>query len=74
MIIEAKKIRAVELRTLNYGEVFEWQDCIFMFIPAIIDNEEDHFNAIDLSSGYLEDIPLTDKVIPYPKAKLIIED
>ena len=74
MIIETKKVKEVELRMLNYGEVFEWQECIFMFMPPITDDEEDHYTAIDLSSGYLEDVPLNAKVIPYPKAKLIIED
>lgn len=74
MIIETKKTKEVELRFLDYGEVFEWQECIFMIMPPITDNEEGHYTAIDLSSGYLEDVPLTAKVIPYPKARLIIED
>jgi hypothetical protein len=74
MIIETKKTKEVELRTLDYGEVFEWQDCIFMFMPTITDHGEDQFNAIDLSCGYAEFVSLTAKVIPHPKAKLIIED
>jgi hypothetical protein len=74
MIIETKKTKEVELRMLEYGEVFEWQDCIFMFMPTITDHEEDQFNAIDLSCGYVEDVPLNAKVIPHPKAKLIIEE
>lgn len=74
MIIETKKTKAIELRTLDYGEVFEWQDCIFMHIPTIADHEGDQYNAVDLSSGYLEFVSLTAKVIPRPKAKLVIED
>lgn len=74
MIIEAKKAKEVELRTLDYGEVFGYGEDIFMFMPTISDYEEDQYNVVDLSSGYAEYFCPEIKVVPYPKAKLVIED
>lgn len=74
MIIEVKKIKEVEFRALDYGEVFEYCEDIYIVMPTITADGEEIFNAVELSSGYAEHFCADIKVIPHPKAKLIIED
>ena len=74
MIIEAKKVEEVALRTLDYGEVFEKDGEFYIHFPCIYDPSDDPYNAIGLSTGYLEYFNETTLVIPHPKARLIIED
>jgi hypothetical protein len=74
MIIEVKKIKEVEFRTLDYGDVFEHHGDIYMVTPFFTDDEEETSNAIDLSSGNAVYFFADAKVVPLPKARLIIED
>ena len=74
MIIEAKKVKEVELRTLDYGEVFETDGEFYIHFPPITDHSDDLYNAVSLSTGYLEYFHHTTLVVSHPKARLIIED
>lgn len=70
--IENNKL--VEIGNLKIGDVFEYQSDVFIKSEYIKDREDDDFNCLDLSDGYLVFLDESTLVKHYPNVKLVLED